>query len=499
MAINDPFSARITLFELSKVHAMRRLIQIPVLLLVSLLSSSAGEVIELGSRRELFVDKFLIEKMESAQLKMHEPHREEPALKFDAPWEGGWSCYVTVMKDGDIFRMIYRGLPIATKDGTPNESVCYAESKDGIAWTKPNLGLFEVFGTRSNNVVWTNVPYSHNFSTFLDERPGVPKDEKFKALAGYTKSGLHAFKSPDSIHWSEIQSGPVITKGAFDSQNVAFWSVAEQQYICYFRIFKQIGKKGCRWVSRTTSKDFLNWSEPVEMEFGDAPPEELYTNGTHPYFRAPHIYIALAKRFFPGKVALSDEQAKELVDHPGYRKASSDSIFMTTRGGNHYERTFLDAFIRPGPTAHDWIARDNTPALGVVPANEREMSIYRVSHYAQPSVHLARYTLRTDGFISINAPYRGGEVVTKPFTFTGNKLEMNFATSAGGGVQVEIQDGKGQPLPGFALSDCHEMIGDDISRIIAWTKGSDVSSLAGKTVKLRVTMKDADLYSLRFF
>jgi hypothetical protein len=460
---------------------------------------SRAEVIQLGSRRELFVDKFLIEKMDGVQLKMHEPHREGAAIKFDAPWEGEWSCYTTVFKDGDLYRMYYRGLGSATKDGSENETVCYAESKDGINWSKPNLRLFEVKGTRENNVILNQHPYSHNFSPLLDERPGVPAEEKYKALAGLSTTGLHAFKSADAIHWSEMQLQPVFTNGVFDSQNVAFWSASEQEYVCYFRTYKKVNGKAWRWISRTTSKDFLHWSERVDMEFGDAPPEELYTNGTHPYFRAPQIYIALAKRWFPNKIAFSADRAATLVENPKYRISSSDSVLMTSRGGNHYDRTFLEAFIRPGPTAQDWIARDNTPALGVVPADERTMFIYRVSHYAQPTIHMARYTLRTDGFISVNAPYRGGELLTKPFTFSGSKLEMNFVTSAAGSLRVEIQDENGKAVPGFALSDCPEIIGDEISRVISWTKTEDLSKLAGKNIRLRCVMRDADLYSLRFF
>lgn len=429
---------------------------------------------------------------------MHEPRREDIAVKFDAPWEGEFSCYTTVIKDGDLYRMYYRGLPVPTPDGGKEAVVAYAESKDGIAWTKPNLGLFEVFGTRQNNVVMTNAPYTHNFSPFLDDRPGVPAEEKYKGLAGTGKTGLHAFKSADGIHWSPLQENPVFSKGIFDSQNVAFWSATEQQYILYFRTYKKVGADNVRWISRTTSKDFLTWTEPVEMDYGDTPPEHLYTNGTHPYFRAPHIYIALAKRFFQGKVALSADEARELVNHPKYRIAASDSIFMTSRGGNKYERTFLEAFIRPGPAPQDWIARDNTPALGVVPANDREMFIYRVSHYAQPSINMTRYTLRLDGFISVNAPYRGGELVTKPLTFSGNKLEINFAGGAGGGLRVEIQDETGKPIPDFTAEDCPEMIGDEISRVVSWKKGSDVSSLAGKNIKLRFAMKDIDLYSMKF-
>jgi hypothetical protein len=127
------------------------------------------------------------------------------------------------------------------------------------------------------------------------------------------------------------------------------------------------------------------------------------------------------------------------------------------------------------------------------------MFIYRLSHYAQPSAHMARYSLRTDGFVSVNAPFLGGEFVTKPFTFSGSKLEINFETSAAGGIRVEIQDEDGKPFAGFALNDCPEMIGDDIDRVVAWTGRTDVGKLVGKVVRLRFALRDADLYSLRFF
>jgi hypothetical protein len=235
------------------------------------------------------------------------------------------------------------------------------------------------------------------------------------------------------------------------------------------------------------------------MEFGNTVPEHLYTSGTHPYFRAPHIYIALAKRFFPTKAALSEEQAKTLVKNPGYRVASSDSVLLSTRGGAHFDRTFMEVFIRPGPGLEDWVARDNTPALGVVPGNAREMFIYRLSYYAQTNSHMARYSLRTDGFVSVNAPYGGGQLLTKSFVFSGSKLEINFETSAAGGVRVQIESDDGKPFAGYTFNDCPEMIGDEIARVVAWSGGSDASKLAGKTIRLRFELKDADLYSLRFF
>jgi hypothetical protein len=462
------------------------------------IAAHAGDAINLGLRRELFVDRFLIDRLSGAELRMREPIREGVAVAFDKPWEGKFSGYPTVVKDGNIYRLYYRGLPVPTPDGSADAVVAYAESKDGIAWSKPDLGLFEVMGTRHNNVVFTNAPYTHNFSPFLDENPGAAATAKFKALGGTQKSGLVAFQSADGIHWSFLQARPVFTRGVFDSQNVAFWSASEGRYLCYFRTWKTINGKSYRWISRTTSEDFIHWTEPVEMDFGDTPPEQLYTSGTHPYYRAPQIYIALAKRFFPDKVALAEEQARTLVQDAGYRIASSDSIFMTTRGGSHYERMFLEAFIRPGPTPEDWIARDNAPALGVVAANEREMFIYRLSHYAQASSHLARYRLRADGFISVHAPYGGGELLTRPFTFSGSRLELNFETSAAGSLRVEIQDEQRVPVTGYTLADCPEMIGDDVGRTIKWSSGGNLGKLAGRTVRLNFVIKDADLYSLKF-
>lgn len=135
---------------------------------------------------------------------------------------------------------------------------------------------------------------------------------------------------------------------------------------------------------------------------------------------------------------------------------------MSTRGGNQYDRRFMEASIRPGPTLQDWVARDSTPALGVVQGNERELYLYRMSHYGQDSSHLTRYSLRTDGFVALSADYEGGTVYTKPFTFSGNELTVNYASSAAGEARFEIQDEAGRPIPGFDLDQCLPIFGDEI-------------------------------------
>ena len=271
-----------------------------------------AQVIDVGSRRELFVDRRVIDRMTGTQLRLGQPIDTGPVLRFDKPWEGSFCGYVTVIKDGARYCMYYRGTPQAGQDGNNGEVTCYAESPDGIRWTKPDLGIYEIHGTRQNNVILANdAPFSHNFSALLDTRPGVTAEERFKALAGVSETGLVAFVSADGVHWRKLRSEAVIPKldaFAFDSQNQAFWSETEQQYVCYFRTWKKVDGVNYRWISRTTSRDFRTWTKPVEMNFGDAPAEHIYTNQTSPYYRAPHLAIGLCARFLPGRQVLTADR-----------------------------------------------------------------------------------------------------------------------------------------------------------------------------------------------
>lgn len=462
-------------------------------------ASAAQEAVDIGNRLEPFVDHFLIDRMDGVTLKLHEPRPAEKVLLFDKPWEGRHCGYVTVLLDGDVVRMYYRGLPSAGKDGSDAEVTCYAESRDGVHFEKPNLGLYEAYGTKENNCILAGQPpFSHNFAPLLDTRPGVPAEERFKALAGTSETGLVGFVSGDGIHWRRLQDAPLITKGAFDSQNVAFWSEHENCYVAFFRIFTESNWGGFRWVARSTSPDFINWSEAVAMDKGDAPWEHIYTNQTIAYYRAPHVYLAIAARFMPGRRVVSPEEAAQIGVANDYAGDCSDNVLMTSRGGNRYDRTFMEALIKPEIGLEHWISRTNYPVRGLIPSGENEMSLYIQRNYGQLTGHVLRYVLRADGFVSVNAPYAGGELVTKPFTFSGKELCLNFATSAPGGIKVEVQDAAGAPVPGRTLEDAQEIIGNRIERVVSWKDGSDLSPLAGKPIRLRFIMKDADLYALRF-
>jgi hypothetical protein len=157
-----------------------------------------------------------------------------------------------------------------------------------------------------------------------------------------------------------------------------------------------------------------------------------------------------------------DEEAAQAGIEEGYYKDISEVVLFTTRGGTKYDRTFLESFVRPAPGAHNWASRTNYPVLNGIQTSPTEMSFSVNRDYAQPTAHATRYTLRLDGFSSVHAPYTGGEMRNRPLIFSGKKLEINYATSAAGGIRVELQDASGKPVPHSTLADSQEIVGHHI-------------------------------------
>lgn len=470
--------------------------------------------IDIGSQRELFVDYHFVERLEGACLQLQQPRPAGIAVSYDQPWEDCLAFYTTVLKDGDTYRMYYRANYVESPPAT--HLTCYAESADGIHWLKPDLGLVEFNGSKHNNVI---LPTNRQFCVFVDERPGVPADESYKAnsRSQHSPHGLVAYASGDGIHWKQMRQEEVVPmqlENNFDSQTPIFWSKAENCYVLYARYMVGTGpyppesddpEIWIRSTTRATSRDFLNWTEQIPMTYSDTdstkPSQHLYTNQTHPYFRAPHIYISLPGRIHFKRRALTDAQAAEVdpIPRSGGAADISDGVLLTTRAGTmRYDFTFRESFVRPGIGYEHWTSRSNYPALGIVQTGPAEMSLYVQRGYGLPTAHLERLALRLDGFASIHAPYTGGEMLTRPFKFSGSELEINHSTSAAGGIRVEIQEADGRPLPGYSLDQCPEIIGDEIERIVAWQRGSDVGGLQGRPVRLRFALQDADLFALRF-
>jgi len=499
------------------------------LLPLSIMSAASSTVTAIGDRRELFVDEFLIQQKTHLELKLHSPVPKEVVLTRDAPWEGTGSDFETIFRDDDIIRMYYMGMELTSVDGSTlrhnpgdpskrrNAVVCYAESKDGIHWTRPDLGLFAFNGSKQNNIIW-DAPHLDNFVPFKDANPDCPLSERYKAVSS-GEGGLYALKSSDGIHWSYLQKDPIITRGKFDTQNNAFWDPVRKQYWCYVRDFHGTDgnptsdtKTGVRDILVATSKDFLNWSEPHRLDYGDSPDEALYINGIRPYARAPHLFLGFPARYIDrpySPAAMRDlpdpeHRRARMAFSPRYGTVLTDGMFMSSRDGKKFHR-WDEAFIRPGPERRDnWVYGDAFVGIGFLetaaehPTAEPELSLYTHDDHWKRPTRLRRNTLRIDGFVSLHAKRQPGEFVSKSITFTGHELSLNFATSAAGSIRVEIQDEAGQPFSGFALADCDELFGDTIDRTVSWQDRTNVSALAGKPIRLRMVLSDADLYSLKF-
>lgn len=494
---------------------MKMLSRVLILLIAGISTCSvagAVETIDIGSRLELMVDGHLIDSMTGVSLRLHKPTPREVAIVFDAPWEGNMTGYHTVFQDGDLYRMYYKAEQLDLAPGKVTSThpffTCYAHSKDGVHWVKPRLGLFEFNGSKRNNIVWSG-PASHAFAPFRDANPKCTLDATYKAVAYDESDGkLHAFKSPDGIHWSLLQKEPIISEGRFDSLNLAFWDAERSQYRAYMRDWPN----GLRGIRTATSDDFVHWTQPTTVkypEYSRAATEELYTSGIVPYYRAPHLFIGFPTRYLdrgwsPSMEALPELEHRRLragAGDPRYGTALTEGLFMSSRDGQSFHR-WAEAFIRPGPGTNNWTYGDNYPSWGIVetrsdiPGAPNELSLYaNEAYWKGTSCQLRRFTMRIDGFVSAEAPMCGGQLVTKPLRFQGSQLVINFSTSAAGAVRIAILDEKGAPLEGY---DSGEVFGDSVSRTVRWAGRPDVAALAGKPIRLKIELRDADLFSFQF-
>ena len=493
--------------------------------------SRSGPTLNIGSELQLFIDDYIVEKTSgNIKYELHHPEAREIAIEHDAPWEGSGSSFHSVFKDGDTYRMYYSAWDFTIKQGKVTDdshpyNLCYAESNDGITWHKPNLGLVAFNGSKDNNILMISgklgdvYPDLGHPSVFKDANPDAPADAKYKALIrdwspASGMRGMLAFKSPDGIHWTLMHEKAVLTDGAFDSQNLAFWDEYKKEYRAYWRYMA--GKEAIRSIRTARSKDFINWTDQHDLYYGNKAPEtQLYTNVIKTYYRAPQMVIGFPVRYVSRKWSASHRQLPDLANRElratgeeRFGTALTESLVMSSRDRVNFKR-WEEAFLRPGIErtgtwnyGQQYIAWSMVETASALPGAPPEISLYAVEGFwgtiEKGKDVLRRYTIRQDGFVSVNAPMSGGEIVTKPFLFTGKNLLLNFSSSAAGEIKAELQDKNGKPLSGFSADDCEPVFGDTIERTVFWKSGADLSKLKGKTVKLRFVLKDADLYAFRF-
>ena len=483
----------------------------------------AQEPVQIGGRLELLVDDHLLEASSGeARLQLHRPVRREIVYRTNAQWEGNASAFCSVFRDGDLYRMYYRGLHYR-HSGAPAQALedhpwvlCYAESDDGVHWRRPELGLHDFRGSTANNIVLTREAVAEiggapaHTSTWLDANPDCPPEERIKiTIVGGKPKGLYVLGSGDGVNFRLLSTTPSVTEGAFDSQNLIFFDPQIGAYREYHRGFAE----GVRAIMTATSEDVLSFPAPQWLAYEDSEPEHLYTNQIQPYYRAPHILMGFPLRYSDRdwsqpvlELPMLDERLARAAAGRRYGTAVTDALFMTSRDGLTFRR-WAEAFIRPGPREREaWVYGDNfifwqmVETASPIEDAPPEISLYATESYWEgTSTAFRRYTIRQDGFVSAYAPMAGGEVVTKPLIFEGGNLALNFETSGAGSVQVELQEADGTPIEGYTLADCPEIYGDHLRYVVRWQKkGGDVRELSGRPVKLRFVLRDADLYSYQF-
>ena len=484
-------------------------------------ADTAKEVVPIKSERQLFLDdQWLIASMKNVEVLVHQPVRKELSDIRNRAWEGAGSKFHTVLFDPiqKVYHMYYIATPgeNITPWNTKNMYVCYLQSKDGIHWPYRPLHLMEWGGSKENNIV---VAHMLSFNPFLDSNPRCLPNERFKAIGnGGAGPGMTVWTSADGIHWVPKNNGKPVynpkSPNGFDSQNVAFWSVKENKYVAYYRVWDP---RGFRSAERAVSNDFINWTKETRIE---VPKEELprtghgefYTNQIQPYYRAPQIYIGFPARYNDNGITESfkllpeqEERAIRMKVNPRFGTVTPDSIYFASRDGYNF-RLSNDVFLAPGlKTLYNWGYGDNYIGHGIVETNSleedegKELSFYASeSSFTGYDLRCRRYTLRIDGFASLHAKTKPGVVVTRPLTFTGKEHSLNIATSGYGSAFVEICQPDGTPIPGFSQKECDMIYGDSLDRRVSWKASKDVSSLSGKPVVLKFYLCEADLYSMVF-
>lgn len=471
--------------------------------------------IDVGNDKQLFIDDYFIESKKSIDFVMNPPYQTgEILIEADLPHEKEEHVYLysSVIKNKEGKIRIWYDVSIPDR----GRSVGYAESEDGIHFEKPILGKYEVNGSKKNNIVF---PPEANGGTSVWIDPMASAEHRYKTQSKVYPSGeLHIYSSPDGINWSfyanvDPRGGPV------DTQTIIFWDENIGKYLLFSR-----GKIYGRSVRRAEMKDlnsientgFVVWTDITDQytyfsERADrTEPENLANDTPMDYYGATvfpyeNVYIVLAQAFWHW----IERDPRDL--RPGTRRPGTRDVrLLISRDSKEFTRVgSRKAFMGPGP-----FGRFDSKQIWAMPnpiVMDDEIWIYyngtnwdragRIDPEApdgRKRSAISRAIMRLDGFVSADAPYGGGEIITKPLKFKGNKLEINANTAAGGSIRVEILDSYGYPIPGFSINEANWINGNSVRLPVSWSNDNDLESLNGKIIRLRFVMQDCKLYSFQF-
>ncbi len=457
----------------------------------------------IDSSRILFVDEAFIAEKDDVKLKLHPPRKTgERLVESDQPWESATLNWFSVLKDGETYRMWYECYDVEGWPTPDDTSFCYAESTDGIHWTKPKLGLYSYQGSKDNNIVFRQIGVDkhrsrvHGSCVFLD--PSAPPEARYKCVSQGQFQGIGdrpyyvaGMTSPDGLHWTRYPQ-PICPVFA-DSQYSGFWDQAQRHYV----IFGRVAGRGGRAIGRSFSDRFesfvsLTESRVLQVEVNDPSGCDLYNPACMQYPGIPGLYLMFPSLFrhredtLEIRLAVSRDSANwtwpdretPFIPLGGAGDFDSGSLYMAN-GACLLTGNELSFYFSGSPLKHEEVELPNLKD----PKNRRV---------------LTRAVAVKDRLVSVSPESASGSFQTHPIKFTGDRLTVNAAVRPGGRVRIALLDTEGVPIPGRGIEDCRPLTIDNPSWIVSWTDGESVASYSGQAIRLRVELQDADVFGFQF-
>lgn len=447
-----------------------------------------------GLQKQLFVDDYVIERMDGVQRILHqaERHGRNPILKPEHPWEGTALEMPIVFWDEErkLFRMYYWAI------GKDAIYTCYATSPDGISWQKPVLGLHEgPDGSKKNNIVLRGEGPSARTRYVVRNPYSDDPARKFLAMYIDNTPGLTEYiaYSPDGLNWNTANKiGDLRSVTGEEPTSDPRFFLVEQGWAH--------GPDGrYRGIWRTESQDLETWNGGtmvIQRQADDDPNIEFYHATSH--FLGKRTYHGLhLGYYYPFH---TEPQGRKLAN--GVRMAGTiDTSLMVSRDTVHWHLVDRTKPLLPTGGKGTWDAGMVFASPEVIVGDTLRFyyGAWRKEHSAgsQNDGAIGLATLRLDGFVSLKARNRRGTIVTKPFKLQGRSLQVN-ADAEKGELRVEIVDQAGKPIEGLAAADCQPITRDGLRHNVTWSAKKQLADLKGRTIRLRFVVKDVELYSFRF-
>ncbi|MFM2093183.1 MAG: hypothetical protein RIS70_307 [Planctomycetota bacterium] len=461
---------------------------------------SPETTIPLGSRKALLVDRKFVADSLGTRLQLHPPKKTgERLIESEHPWESATINWFSILKDGDLYRMWYECYDVEGWPTADDTSFCYAESRDGIHWTKPKLGLYSYRGSTQNNILFRQIGEGthrsrvHGNCVFID--PSAPPDARYKCISQGQFQGIAdlpyfvaGMSSPDGLHWK--RDPQPICRIFADSQYSGFWDDRTRQY----SIFGRVPGRGGRAIGRSSAAQFAGFSPFARvLQSDDADPTEadLYNPACMRYPGETDLYVMFPSLFrhqqdtLEIRLAVSrdletwtwPERETPLLGLGADGGFDSGSLYMGNGGclrtGSEWSFYFSGSSLKHREVELNFLAD---------PKNRRVIS---------------RAVASPDRLVSVVAHNDRGQFTTPPLEIRGTQLRLNAITATNGEIRVAILDRQGKPLPRYGLADCRKIQGDRNDHIAVWGESEKPLSQFDQPVRLQFELHNADLFSFQ--